>query len=316
MLLFLACLLAWSEAAMTLLDACNTTTSSYCLRDGINGSITQVAILSTNSVLLDLSNQHIATIAILPTLPLVIDLSFNRIQVLPQVDSPTLALSNVRQLNLSHNLFTTPPKPLPRSVEILYVNVGCSNHDMADACGHCLRDLSYNSLTGFDWVLTCPLTQLSLKGNNLGSVILTVATFPANLTTLDLSQNPQLVLTLDDVVFAKVTRPGFKLTLATNKTRTAATCTTFATLQGQNICLLKTLDATNGPYSIPPFLMGIALVISLFVGYCVSICRMWCFRSKESELFERGTICSSVVDEKDFEIALTPIHIQHSMRFV
>ncbi|KAF0688629.1 Aste57867_19802 [Aphanomyces stellatus] len=293
MLLFLSVLVtvvvgAANESTATLLGPCNV--GAYCLQDTVTGIITS---MWANATSLDLANRSIETVMVMPTHPSSINLSFNRIRMLNQVELPTNNAS-LRLLNLSHNALTLQPTGLPSSVQIL--------------------DLGYNSITAFDMSLSWSYTQLSLKANNMYSLMLTSANFPPNLMALDLSENPQLVLTIDDVVLAKLLQPNFKLNLMTNRARSGA-CSAMTTLiQSQLVCVVKAATSEPTTHTTQVFTI-LVLVLSVAFGFCIALCRMWCCRPRDDTIYVRGTMCSSLSVPLARPIQFSPTPVRPS-RFV
>ncbi|KAF0688596.1 Aste57867_19769 [Aphanomyces stellatus] len=225
--------------------ACPSSASTWslslpCLL-GTNGTVLAIGGDLLN-VTLDMSSQAIDVVASFPGPARSLDLSNNNIQALPPFDDAV----NLIQLNLSYNALD------PRW------------HDVYIPATIAILDLSYNA-RGLDFnrmtlLADSDLTELYFRGNMLTSVSLVQWSAP-HLGVLygmhplsvsddhrDLSDNPNLVLTVDADSLAYLSRPNVTLRASTNASLTAIHCKNgvLQRVHGATVCLVPSAANTNG----------------------------------------------------------------------
>ncbi|KAF0733523.1 hypothetical protein LEN26_011808 [Aphanomyces euteiches] len=196
--------------------------------------------------------------------------------------------SGLEILNVSHNLLADVSTTFPPSLRVL--------------------DLSYNQLGSFNFSLAPSLTQLSLRANHIENLVLTLDTFPANLRLLDLADNPSLQLYVDTTVFEKLTASGFTLLLTSNLTLLQPPS------QGKQDERSQTQSSHSSGLSTQTATI-LALVAVFLLGVCWSICRIWCCRRREDNVYIRGTLCSSLSLPQDRPLHLSPESFNRRGRF-
>ncbi|KAG9408282.1 hypothetical protein AC1031_021527 [Aphanomyces cochlioides] len=194
---------------------------------------------------------------------------------LPSID----AHASFHQLNLSHNKLAAVPTRWPSVLSTL--------------------DLCLNRLTSLDFSTMPPsLSNLSLRGNNLTEMELTKTTFPPS---LDITDNPQLVLRLDEVALAKLVAANFSLVVASDNKKTTKGCTTLARIGTQLVCLNPkptTTTSTHRSYS-PGFLIAVLICTGIFLYGSMTLFlygpRLDCIRRGRRPIPPRGDLqlCST-----------------------
>ncbi|KAF0733524.1 hypothetical protein Ae201684P_005294 [Aphanomyces euteiches] len=252
---------------------CSSNATHFCLVDLASRAITRE--IEPQSVL-NLANLSIQAMTTRPSEAYSIDLLSNELVQLPSID----ANASFHLVNLSHNKVAAVPTRWPSTLSTL--------------------DLSLNRLTSFDFSTMPPsLSNLSLRGNNLTEMELTKTTFPPSLIQLDISDNPQLVLRLDEDALARLVAANFSLVFALDSKKTTKGCTALARIGTQLVCLnLKPTSTTSihqRSYS-PGFLIAVLICTGIFLygsTACFFTVRVWIASYEDDVRFRRGTICSS-----------------------
>ncbi|KAH9103378.1 hypothetical protein AeMF1_020264 [Aphanomyces euteiches] len=164
-----------------------------CLNDTVTGTTTFLAPYSNGAY--EFSSLGITFIQTWPPFAQSINLAFNNISEI-STPIPTSLVS----LNLSHNVLTKNWIQTPLTLMAL--------------------DISYNQgglpwMENISWGVYLPhLTQLTFRGNQVTNLSLNYDNFPMYpLNTLDLGDNPKILLTVDSDVYTRLNDASFVLTL-------------------------------------------------------------------------------------------------------
>ncbi|KAF0688594.1 Aste57867_19767 [Aphanomyces stellatus] len=270
--LLAALLLATAATASsngTILDLC--TGPALCLRDG---NATTTTLLNATAQL-NLSNRNISAVAKVPSQLDSLDLSHNKLQ-----GFPTAAASvNVRALNLSFNPLNLSSLVLPQSVSDLDLS-----HTLNDAANASFSLAFFQSLGQ----RAPKLARLSYRGNNLGAASITSQMFSSTLVYMDLSENPELVLTLDQDTYTSFSRPDFTLHV-TNQSATSVICAANASIQrlpatGVLVCVVTRVNGAgqdNRQNTMSLVIIGAGVFFTLVIVLRNKLTCLW--RSKQME---------------------------------
>ncbi|KAH9119651.1 hypothetical protein LEN26_011540 [Aphanomyces euteiches] len=274
-------LLVGSMSSMaTVLDTCEPASLGSCLRND-QGSI--VAKLDVQDFI-NISHQTISTVVKMPRNATRIDLSYNQIKSLPANSTDN---SSLQFLNISHNdLDQSVVAVLPSTLTDLDLSFN--------------RGIAQNNslLFQMSWSFFTPqLTRLSCRGNNLTSVTISAETFPDSLASLDLSDNPNMALTLDQTTFERFSKANFSLGISRQFLR--PTCgkdsTPNALPTGIAVCVQRvaTTNSSTGSSTLVstiPIVVSITIVVAILLrSYLIQ-----CLCPPPPDLDDMETVCSSV----------------------